>query len=221
MPLSTDKINARLLFIISFSVTALVITLFKFAPSGLVLHAPHNFWQNVLFINITFLGSTYFCFGLIIYLFYKKQYAIARLISGSTIVSLLFIQLIKNWFTDSGIQIFFEDEQYLFNTNERTNQFVSSHTALAFSLVTIFALHFKNGLQRFCLIPIAFLVGWSRIYLGHHSLPDLFAGAFIGILSGSSVYYCFLNFIKLIKPVLLTATKFTERQTPTNAYAIE
>lgn len=221
MPAKTDKINARLLFIISFSVTALAIYLFKFVPSGATVHVPHNFWLNVLFINITFLGSAIFCFGLILYLFYKKQYAIARLITGSTLLSLLLIQIIKNYLSIDGIQIFFEDEQYLFNATETSIQLVSSHTALAFSLATFFVLHFNNRILRYSILLLAIVVAWSRIYLSHHTLPDLFAGAFIGLFSGCAVYYYYLNYVKFKKPSLFTSRKFNNGSIPANTFSIE
>lgn len=202
MLVNTDKINARLLFIISFSVTALAICVFKFPFSVPLLHVHHSFWQNVLFINITFLGSSIFCFGLIVFLLYKKQYALAWIITGSTLISLFLIQVIKNYLHKDGVQIFFEDEQYFFNQGEKDIQFVSSHIALAFSLVTILALYFNNKLKTIFLFFIAFVVVYSRIYLDHHTLPELFAGAFIGVAFGSLSFYCNLNYKKLKKPEL-------------------
>lgn len=221
MVVKTDNINTRLLFIISFSITALAICLFEFVSPGPPLQVYQNFWLNVLFINITFLGSVIFCMVLILYLIYKKQYILVRLISGSIFSTILLIQIIKNYLHNDGIQIFFEDEQYLFNTDKKSIQFISSHTALAFTLVTVFALHFYNRKIRFFLILVGFIVAYSRIYLSDHTLPDLFAGAFVGLLSGAIVYYCYLNYSKLKRPKWFTRQKFTNSQIPTNTFSIE
>ena len=219
--LHSEKINSRLLFIISFSITVLAIYFFKFNSSGSVLYVPHNVIQNVLFINITFLGSTIFCFGLIIYLFYKKKNKMAWLITASTFLSVLVIQIIKNYLNKGGIQIFFEEEQYLFNTAEKTTAgLISSHIALAFVLATVLALYFNNKLKTVFLFFIAVVVLYSRIYLGHHTLPELLAGAFTGLASGSLSFYCYLNYTKLKKSEFFKQKKYNNT-IPINNFSIE
>lgn len=219
--LHAEKINSRLLFIISFSVSAIAIYLLKFYPPAPAMQVQHSFIQNVLFINITFLGSGIFCFGLISYLFYKKQNAIAWLITASILFSVAVIQVIKNHLNQGGIQIFFEDEQYLFNAGKKaTAGLISSHTALAFALATILSLYLNKTIKTLLLFIIAFTVAYSRIYVGHHTLPELYAGAFTGLASGSLSFYCYLNDTKLKKPGLFKQHKYNN-SIPINSFSIE
>lgn len=217
-----QKINSQLLFVISFSVTALVIYLFNFSAAGAVLHVPQSFIQNVIFINITYLGSGIFCFGLIVYHFYKKKNTIAWLLNCSAFISILITQIIKNYLHKDGVQIFFEDEQYIFNSGANTiATFVSAHTAMAFTLATVFAFHFKNRKRSVVLFITAVVIAYSRIYLGYHTLPDLIAGTFTGIASGAFIFYCYLNYIKLKMPRLVMKQKFNHLRIPTNPFSVE
>lgn len=217
-----QKINSQLLFVISFSVTALVIYLFNFSTAGAVLHVPQSFMQNVIFINITFSGSGIFYFGLIVYHFYKKKNTIAWLLSASALISVLITQVIKNYLHKDGVQIFFEDEQYIFNSYANTMTiFVSAHTAMAFTLATFFALHFNKRKISALLFIAAIIIAYSRIYLGNHTLPDLIAGAFTGIASGSFIFYSKLNFSKLKKKFLLVTQRFNRSRIPENPYSFE
>lgn len=222
MLLTKEKINAQLLFAISFSVTALAIYLFKIESLGGVTVLHHNFIQNVLFINITFLGSCIFCIGLILYLFYRKKKFIAWLITCNTFISILIIQGIKNYLHKDGVHIFFEDEQYIFNavSQNTLTAFLSGHTAIAFSLATSLSLYFNNR-KSLLLFTIAGIVAYSRIYLGHHTLPDLFAGAFTGLASGTFSFYCSLNFSKVKKHLFSITQRFNKPRMPENPYSFE
>ncbi len=68
--------------------------------------------------------------------------------------------------------------------------FPSGHTTAAFSIAIVFALH--SFLLMILLLPIATLIGFSRMYLGLHYPTDCIIGAFIGTLSSILIVY-FLN----------------------------
>jgi undecaprenyl-diphosphatase len=60
----------------------------------------------------------------------------------------------------------------------KLSSFPSTHSVLIASVVTILCAKYKKS--SFILIPIALLVGVSRIYLGHHFPSDVLAGFFLG-----------------------------------------
>jgi undecaprenyl-diphosphatase len=69
--------------------------------------------------------------------------------------------------------------------------FPSLHTSLAFTIATIFAFYFKK--YKKIVFSIAFLVGFSRIYLGQHFLLDVMFGAFIGYMVSVYLLKVFTN----------------------------
>ncbi len=75
--------------------------------------------------------------------------------------------------------------------------FVSSHASNVFGLATFTSLIFR---KRYYTIPIytwAFLVSYSRIYVGRHFPTDVFFGAILGIIAGLALYK--LISIRLLK----------------------
>jgi undecaprenyl-diphosphatase len=73
--------------------------------------------------------------------------------------------------------------------------FPSTHAALIAAVITILCLQYKK--TSFILVPIALLVGVSRIYLGHHYPSDVIAGFILGL----SIAVLFLGLDGLIKDI--------------------
>lgn len=67
--------------------------------------------------------------------------------------------------------------------------FPSGHTTASFSIAVLFALH--SSLLAVCLIPLAMLIGVSRIYLGLHYPTDCLIGACLGSLSSFIIMFTF------------------------------
>ena len=65
--------------------------------------------------------------------------------------------------------------------------FPSMHAMMAFSLLPVLISSFPR--QKIFWIVFAFLVAFSRIYLGFHYLSDVIFGAFCGLLIGSITLY--------------------------------
>lgn len=218
----TVRINSQLLFIISFSITALAIYTINFSASGSLLTAHHSYILNVLFINLTFFGSSLFSMGLVVFLFYKKKNALAWLIISSTFIAILFTQVIKNYAAKDGIHIYLEDGQSIIDGGTNAIRlYISAHTALAFALATIFALHFNDRRKTIALFLIAVIVAYSRIYLDRHTIYDIIGGIVAGLGSASIVVYCYFNYLKARKTSLFPKPKFPVINFPPSPFSIE
>ena len=68
------------------------------------------------------------------------------------------------------------------------NSFPSGHTMAAFALYFSLALIVKRKGFSLLFFAIAFLVGYSRMYLSQHFLVDVVAGAGLGIICASLAY---------------------------------
>lgn len=66
--------------------------------------------------------------------------------------------------------------------------FVSSHAANTFAIAAFTSLLFKNRLYSYFIFFWAFLVSYSRIYLGVHYPGDVLGGIILGLILGWIVY---------------------------------
>lgn len=67
--------------------------------------------------------------------------------------------------------------------------FPSGHTTAAFSVAVVFALH--STILALILLPIAFLIGFSRMYLGLHFPTDCAIGALLGTICSVILVFLF------------------------------
>lgn len=66
--------------------------------------------------------------------------------------------------------------------------FMSSHASNAFGFAVFTSLVFRNRLYTCMICLFALLTAYSRVYLGVHFISDVAGGAFVGILTGYSIY---------------------------------
>ncbi len=78
--------------------------------------------------------------------------------------------------------------------------FPSGHTALIFCLCMSICIFMKKKYFPLLLVLLAYIVGFSRIYLSQHFLIDVLAGALIGSLIPILTF-------KYIEPLLFNKNK--------------
>ena len=66
--------------------------------------------------------------------------------------------------------------------------FISGHATNSFGLATFTALIFRNKLFTWTIFLYAFLVSYSRIYIGVHFISDVVVGALVGALIAVIIY---------------------------------
>lgn len=117
---------------------------------------------------------------------FKSRIGVEGLIALGT--SHLLVQVLKRNLSrkrpyhDEGLRIFVKQL--------KDYSFPSGHTTAIFSLTTTLSL-FLPWLASL-LLPIAFLVGFSRIYLGHHYPTDVAMGAVIGVTFSIGTHILFV-----------------------------
>ncbi len=163
------------------------------ANGFIVLNSLHTYTLNDFFEIITFLGDGIFTLLIVvvILIFFKKYRDLALLLLIAYLSSGIFSQILKNIITAPRPSVYFQLHSYKYyldtfrNSRMGFKSFPSGHTATAFATATIFSTYLKR--KYICIFSIffAFLIGYSRIYLAHHFLIDVLAGAFVGILFGT------------------------------------
>ena len=63
-----------------------------------------------------------------------------------------------------------------------SNSFPSGHTTTAFAMFLVLSHFAKNKVLSFVFFCLAFLVGYSRMYLAQHFFADTFAGSIIAVV---------------------------------------
>ena len=168
----------------------LFLSIFQNSNFSIIVNASHNNFLDQFFKYITFLGDGRFVFLIaLIYLFANKKYGTSILIS--LIINTILIQVLKrvvfsnrfrpsfyfknliedgSWNMIDGVELY---EKF---------SFPSGHTALIFCLCMSICIFMKKKYFPLLLVLLAYIVGFSRIYLSQHFLIDVLAGALIGSL---------------------------------------
>jgi membrane-associated phospholipid phosphatase len=188
--------------------TLLLITSTR-ADGFILLNHIHTTSLTLFFQNITFFGDglPMIIISLCLLLFFKKHRKLAFLLLIAYITSGLFSQILKTFISSPRPSIYFEMYHYKYYLDTFANcrvglrSFPSGHTASAFAAATVISNYLLRRHVWFFAFLYAILVGYSRIYLAHHFLIDVFTGAFIGILFGTftPLWYAKIAKLKLWK----------------------
>ena len=164
-----------------------------FFPKGeleLLINQFHYPELDSFFKYITHLGDgSLLAFLLIALLFYN--YYTGILTAFTIVFQSIIISIFKRWiFKDLERPLAFFDETVSLNFVDgvdvhSSNTFPSGHTATAFALFALLFIVINNHgvIVSMLLFMLAFLVGFSRVYLLQHFVIDAYFGAVFGILS--------------------------------------
>ncbi len=161
-------------------------------------------WFNYVMKYVTFLGE----FGLapilvaVVLLAIKKTRAAGLAAGIGLILNLLIVNVIlktavnrpRPWTEWEGIAAFYDRVGVRLPTD---SSFPSGHTATCFCVAV--ALLMKYKLQALPALVIAFIVGFSRIYLCVHYPTDVLAGALIGSVCGVAGYFSAEAILRALK----------------------
>jgi len=142
------------------------------------------------FKHVTYLGESwpYIFFG--IYYIYKKDLLYAW-IAGLGLSVMLVSNILKEIFKIRRPYFYLVENGYLDNFHViedlhlGNNSFPSGHTLSAFAIFVFLILSKRKPLiWNILLLLMAICVAVSRVYIGHHFMQDVCAGALIGTLLG-------------------------------------
>jgi len=139
-----------------------------------------NPFLDLFFISITFIGSTIFWILLIIIFWFEKKREISVRLIFSLIMDSVLLVFLKWSFVRPRPSDRFSDIEVL--SSDIGSSFPSGHSERVFSGAVILG-HFHKKL-RYLFFLLAFLVSFSRIYIGVHYPLDSLIGALNGIIVG-------------------------------------
>jgi membrane-associated phospholipid phosphatase len=192
------SILATYFLIILFSGLALL----PFYEKGVIELKINHFHHPILdafFANITHLGDgLILIIPIVFFIFYKYCYLL--LLAISSLIHLILVHIAKKWVFHGMPRPaeFFKDIPFYEVPGVELHHwgsFPSGHTTTAFMLATFLYLVLPKKMKiHWLLMGIAFLVGFSRVYLMQHFLMDVWAGALLGVLSSLVSYMLVLKF---------------------------
>jgi membrane-associated phospholipid phosphatase len=186
------------------SVLAVFIAIYGKNESFLMINGHYSVQADYFFNWVTLLGEWISWVPLFAYaLFYQRRFLIAVVVA--LLVCTLLIRLGKN--------VIFEGQPRplrllqdaargvpLLKHNRYVDSFPSGHTSTAFTTAMLLAYAVRRRWAPYFFILVAFLVGYSRVYLAQHFVTDVLAGIIVGVISsylGLVVYDAFLQKKKL------------------------
>ena len=130
--------------------------------------------------------------------------------NGVAIVLLALLAVgLADWITSGVLKPLFQrtrpcfaiDDCRLLVSQSRSWSFASSHASNSAAVAAMIWIFFSRGLlveRTFTAVMIvyAFLVAWSRMYVGVHYPSDILAGALVGVCCAALVYTVFAWIIK-------------------------
>jgi len=139
-----------------------------------------NPFLDLFFVSITYIGSTVFWILLIILFWMKKEREISIRLIFALIIDSFLLTFLKWFFVRPRPSERFANIEVL--SSDIGPSFPSGHSERVFSGAVILGYVYKK--LRYLLFLLAFLVSFSRIYIGVHYPIDSLIGSLNGIVVG-------------------------------------
>ena len=143
--------------------------------------------------------------------FYRRKYFIT--VVAGVLISTILAQFLKRVvYPDELRPISYLSEIFPVHvvdgvTMRKVHSFPSGHTTTAFAMALIMAYIINRKVWSVILPLLAFLAGYSRVYLAQHFPTDIFAGMCIGIVSVIMSLLIYRKFVRYLNEKKSSKTK--------------
>lgn len=169
-------------------VFALFLLIYGKRDSFILINGFYNPQLDYFFQYVTYLGDGLIYIPMVVYcLFWNRKYLVP-VIAGIIICTILTHVLKRVVFPEELRPVSLEVEKVIIHKVEgvplhRQHSFPSGHTSTAFTVALLLVSVMRRKIWAFILPMVAFLVGYSRVYLAQHFVTDVTVGMLIGIIS--------------------------------------
>ena len=156
--------------------------------SFILINGFYNPQLDYFFQYVTYLGDGLIYIPMVVYcLFWNRKYLVP-VIAGIIICTILTHVLKRVVFPEELRPVSLEVEKVIIHKVEgvplhRQHSFPSGHTSTAFTVALLLVSVMRRKIWAYILPMVAFLVGYSRVYLAQHFVTDVTVGMLIGITS--------------------------------------
>jgi membrane-associated phospholipid phosphatase len=175
-------------FIVAFAV---FLFLYGKKDSFIIINGFYNPSLDYFFQYVTYLGDGLIYIPIVLYCLFLNRRFLVPVVAAIVICTVLTHFLKRVVFPDELRPVSLEVEKVIIHKIEgvplhRQHSFPSGHTSTAFTMALLLASIMKRKIWAYILPMVAFLVGYSRVYLAQHFVTDVTVGMFIGIISAYS-----------------------------------
>lgn len=169
-------------------VFALFLILYGKKDSFILINGFYDPKLDYFFQYVTYLGDGLIYIPIVVYcLFWNRKYLVP-VIAGIIICTILTHFLKRVVFPDELRPVSLEVEKVIIHKIEgvplhRQHSFPSGHTSTAFTVALLLVSVMKRKIWAYILPMVAFLVGYSRVYLAQHFVTDVTVGMLVGVTS--------------------------------------